>query len=278
VKLHELFQDNLNELFGVKKYKDATKSEVIRDLENRGIEWVGQGKYSTILGSAKWNYVYKFFERDDSYLRFVRFAIKTPHSAFPKFLSKPKKIVPFYKRSVKNPYVYVIKIEKLETIKDKELLKWIVYHLENEASKLFNQTPATVFTIAPEERKFKNRGDEYAVKAKEIYYKYPQLKTLVEGFYLLMKHDFKDSHDIHEGNFMQRADGSLVIIDPLWTGETFYAMHDRLMQAEYFMDDDEYEEEKPWEWLPGNSLKPYGKKPKDKPYKPDHNDYNDLPF
>jgi len=40
----------LYELFGVKKYRDMKKFQVLSDLEERGIEWLGEGKYASVIG------------------------------------------------------------------------------------------------------------------------------------------------------------------------------------------------------------------------------------
>jgi hypothetical protein len=45
--------------------------------------------------------------------------------------------------------------------------------------------------------------------------------------------------DIHSGNIMQRKDGTIVIIDPVWEGETPYQAYDKWLKSEM----DSYAEE-----------------------------------
>ena len=225
-----------------------------------------------------WNYVYKVFTHDDHYLRFARYAVKNPHPAFPHFLAKPRKIIPFYKRPISDPYLYVIKMEKLEPIQDQELLNWIVQNLEYESMHLLNKTPNQFIIV---DKNPKENLEKVQNRVKEMYLKYPSLKTLVEGYAILISQpQFQSSPDIHKGNFMQRSNGDIVIIDPFWEGESIYQMYDRALKAETdYNDDNDYDEEGnvidvPWGFYKGGTLKTYGKKPK---LKNNFND-DDIPF
>ena len=258
----------IDELVGVKKYKTREMRDVLKDFEAAGGEWLGNGKFATVIGHPRWNYVIKFFPKDGCYVAFVRFAMRNPHPSFPKFLDKPKQIVPFHKRPHTEPFLHIVKMERLRPLNDdKELHDWIKYFLEREA--IHHGEKRLEYEDNP-------RAQETEHRIMAGYKKYPALHSLVEAYSLLLhKFDANCAHDIHSGNIMQRDNGELVLTDPVWEGMSFFQIHDQLMQAEigYLGDEDEWED--PYKWILGGEKKP-PKKPKQKPWVPSTDE--EFPF
>ncbi len=81
--------------------------------------------------------MFKIFPSDTAYLRFIHFAKRHQNvSAFPRVLGGPWRIVPFYRRAASQPYLYVVKLERLFRIADPELVKHIAGWLEAGESLL----------------------------------------------------------------------------------------------------------------------------------------------
>jgi hypothetical protein len=89
--------------------------------------------------------------------------------------------------------------------------------------------------------------------------KYPQIKPLLEGYEILLKRNFQCAMDMHKGNIMQRQNGELVLIDPLWYGSNPYADADRQRRME--TDSMDQQEEEP-EMIRGGQLPRKPKKAK----------------
>jgi hypothetical protein len=244
-----------------KDYSDKQFSQLLKDFEESGGKEIGVGRHGSVYSHPNWNYVLKTFENDNCYLRFVRFAVKNPLSAFPKFYGVPKKIYPQYLRL--SPLLYYVRMERLYPIENKEFLEWFPkYFWHGAHDRFLNFNPEYAKWQKELKRKCdedyekkrqarKNKTpyvsdvncldvDEMYLKELEFIEKNPGLWKVIEGFKAMQNQNFKCAFDIHSGNIMQRANGELVLIDPLWYGSNPYmdAMQARKMETDDFNYDD----------------------------------------
>ncbi len=261
----------IDELTGVKKYREQSLWDVLRDFEAAGGQWLGSGRYANVIGFPNRNYVWKFFPDDRCYIAYVRWALRNPAPYLPKFLSKPRWIVPFYRRKKTESKICVVKMEKL--------YPWKVPHLEGHGDLDLNSFfyVVTKYAIRP-------KGEEVipledvALATNEAYIgdfiqTYPELVGLAKGYVALLNSTISCSLDLHAANIMTRADGTLVFTDPFWIGESPYQAYQRAM-ADQGMGDMYPEEEDDRHYVSGGQLP---KKPKPpKPYVPPP--YEEMPF
>lgn len=237
-------------------HRDKQFYELVKEfVASGGIEHNG-GRYGTVFEHPSWPYVIKLFYEDACYLKFARFAYRNPHPAFPKLYGQPQRIVPFYKRDVSSRTQYVARMEKLFPIPDQELLRtivdseFLVYNFFN-AKKLGHENQEVerdelVGTYG--NRRMETRKVKVFQNAFDIFKKYPQTYKLFEGWYILQTNKVAPncSPDVHSKNFMQRANGELVLIDPFWEGGPplgfDLGMKDDFSNDYYY--DDEYVEPK----------------------------------
>lgn len=230
--------------------KNTTFESLITQFQNEnGV--VDRGKYGTVLISPKWPYVIKIFPGDEYYVRFARFAYRNPHPSFPKIYGPPQKIVPFFKRTKEWTQIYVTRIEKLFPVQDQQMIKLIIdnhfmginffYDIKSgkgEENREYTKT-ITDFKARREGR------PEKIVKVKayqelfDMFEKYPQTRSLMEAFFIISQSNLKGALDIHSRNIMQRQNGQLVFIDPLWVGSNPYIDEYLAKQANMDMDQEE---------------------------------------
>lgn len=274
----------IDELTSVKRYQNSSFRNVLRDFESAGGQ-IDSGRHGTVLSHPKWSYVFKTFPDDQYYLRFVRWAKRNQQlSALPRILGGPWRMVPFYARPANGPAkVYVVKLERLHPITDKALGDLIIEWVENGMLYLdklddpealagvaeYHRDNAEYERVKALPRTDPDRRAQYAAATRNRYdssewrrlsdfidalRSYPALKPLCEAYRVFNATNLAGAPDVHRKNFMQRDDGSLVMIDPLWAGETPYQAHDRMMQAEYYDNDDEPEPEDEYNTIPGGKL------------------------
>jgi hypothetical protein len=194
-----------------------------------GGQEIGNGRFGKVLAHPKWNYVLKMFN-DEYYLRFVRYAVRHPHPAFPRFQGTAQKVIPFYRRFKSEATTYIIRIEKLKPVTDKKMLSELVEKYQSaimymhavgrgEGNKEYEKV------IYPSLKDRQQGIGERTVKIRafgdiiDFLEKYPQAKNLYEAIFLVSKNISKGALDIHSGNIMERDNGDLVLIDPLWEGD-----------------------------------------------------------
>lgn len=187
--------------------------------------------------------------------------------AVPRILKGPKKIIPFYMRSFgENPYLYVVKMERLFPLTDSFLKKNIGKMVEDGTTYL-----ACI-------KKNVDITEEWISKIQNEWKKYPGLQFVCEAYLKLLNDDVQGSPDLHSENFMQRADGTLIMTDPLWAGETPYQAYDRAMKAELDIGDDEYEPDNEYNTIRGGEIRPK-KRPKTPKQNTNLSDFlDDMPF
>lgn len=222
----------LNELTGVKKYYNKTGWQIERMLSKFGIKFVASGKFGKVFTNDKWDYVVKIFN-DEYYLSFVNYAIAHPNPHYPHFKRKPLEMHRFEKRFKHQPnYSTIVKIEKLLEL-PKEKADFIVAELEHAQQGLYNlkhnkqdaETYQTWFNDPISHQRVRTTWPE-------IFKMYPWLYTLAEAWQSIQDNVEYGSPDIHASNFMQRKDGTVVIIDPLWHGTNPLRDYDEAMRRE----------------------------------------------
>jgi hypothetical protein len=200
------------------KYRDTTWHELMVLFRKSGGSIIGSGKNSMVLEHPNWPYVLKLYPSDNFYTRFVRFAYKIRHKSFPKFYGPPKAVVPFYKRHKSEAVLYVVLMEELKEIPS-SLFKTI-----NDWYKIgISYVHAVKMGMA-------NNGNYEDIKT--IIKQNPELYSLFEGLYLITVNKLDGAIDMHRDNVMQRDNGELVMVDPLWEGSSPYSDYDRMLKIE----------------------------------------------
>jgi len=254
------------------EHRDRTFSDLRSDFEASGGEVIGAGRYGTVFTHPKWPYVIKTFTRDDPYVKFVRYAYRNPLRSFPKFYGTPKKIVPFIKRSISEKEIYISRIEKLIPLGVAEFSELNQAKRDYEHYMWYKDTPYRMGdgSELTELIEMKNKLDALPQNMKDILSDHNTLMGVVK------KENWPGVDDWHRGNVMKRANGSYVLIDPLWEGYTFNAHaeyeHAMRMETDYYAND--YDE--PY-YLRGGELPKKKRVKKPKPVQMNYVE-DDIPF
>lgn len=166
------------------------------DIKSAGriLKAAGWGEDSTGLNSLVYyrddkNYILKLFKsRDNAYWAFLELVLANPNKHFPKIIGKPKKVTDAY---------YAVRMERLEPIKTPAHLKIYleVQSGERDSEDLFGfmeERYQRAISYLQENPEMKVALDLIAEKLLPIY-----------------------EEDLHDGNIMERPDGTYVIIDPV---------------------------------------------------------------
>ncbi len=268
------------------EHRNKTWNQLIDEFKSSGGEEIGVGKYGTVFSHPNWPYVLKVYE-DEYYTRFARFAYKNPHPAFPKFLTPPQRIIPFYRRYESQATKYIVRMEKLLPI-SKELFKkfdrWIEKGMKYaEAKHKGTENYEIEDTVYPSFEERKQGKKPYIGKVKyyqdiiDFIKENPKTYNVFEGLYLFEKENLiakrSGQLDIHENNFMQRENGDIVIVDPLWGGKIFNPYEDYKNSITF-----DYEPDDSPPNLIGGELPAKKRKTKPKYYNTPDNTPNDVPF
>lgn len=232
----------LNELTGIKKYYNKNEFQLERILGKFGIRCIAAGKYGRIFTNPNWNYVVKMFRDDPYYLSFVNYAMAHPNAHYPKFIRKPLHMHAFHKRfrSQTSLKFWLVKIEKLSPIND-AVGSFITSHLERAVQFWYNVKHKQL-TQDQLDQDWTYVGSQ-KVSMYDLFKRYPWLWSLAEAWHNIFENIEEGSPDIHAGNFMQRSDGTIVIIDPLWQGTNPLAEYQKYIDRESASGYDEYEEQ-----------------------------------
>lgn len=241
----------LSELTGVKRFHKLSWSDLEKMLRRFGIKLIAGGSYGSVFTSEKWDYVIKLFTDDLEYLSFINFVVKHPDKHFPKIVKRPLKMHAFHKRGERESnYQWLVKIEKLQPIENKQLLKFIVYELEHGAEVTVRNDKAelndTRFPHLLPDKQSAEYPDKQAaeyISYKQLFETYPWFESLCKSYAkILLAEDIQGAPDIHGGNIMQRDDGTIVIIDPVWRGSNPYSDYQAWLASEtdsYAYDNDD---------------------------------------
>lgn len=218
----------LSELIGVKKYHSMDWNTIISKLEQEtGIQMTASGRYGSVFTKPNWNYVIKIFDMDPEYLAFIDFVLTHNNKHYPKIIKTPRTMHHFHSRdSSSTDKFFIVKIEKLLPISD-QLGKFIESSLENITEAVYRR-----YVMPKEERGYAFDGDNMdrdwmtpngireRTSAVKLMKQYPWIKSLGYAYWKIMEADL-GAPDIHAGNFMMRQNGTIVIIDPVWSGMRF---------------------------------------------------------
>lgn len=230
----------LQELAGVKRFQKYEQHQLFKMFRRLGVK-IMSGKFGTVFAHPSWDYVYKVVNGEDpQYTDFVEYVLKHPNKHFPKFLRRPLTVHQFHTRSANEPTTWwIVKIEKLEEITDRNLLKFIVHNLEDGMTAIHSEALGDKRAM---EYRHKNHAKvlpdgEYHtnVSMGDIFEKYPWFRSLCAAslHYNIYSSetDTAGVNDIHGGNFMQRKDGTIVFIDPSWAGTNPYQLEREYMNG-----------------------------------------------
>lgn len=212
----------LSELQGVKRFHGLSEHQFVKMLRRMGVSMRG-GRYGKVFTHPSWNYVYKVFDDDPHYLAFVNYAISHPNPHYPAFMKLPMRLHKFHRRSASdNKDWVVVKIEKLEPIRDQHLVDFIVENLERGMSAWRRRASGDVTAAERKRRGLETQlpdgSYEAGVSIGELFERYPWYESLCEAAMAYVMSGAGEVNDIHEGNFLQRKDGTIVMIDPSWAG------------------------------------------------------------
>jgi hypothetical protein len=275
IKLKDLMEayDKVTDLLSDPQNNEKSIHDLLDDFKSRGGEILGQGRYATVLKHSSWKHVIKIFSNDVHYLMFVRFALQNPRPSFPIFYDKPRKIIPNYKRHKTNTYLYVVKTELLNPISIKEydnIQYYLYYDLEH--SKL----------MMDKEKSYRNGGTWTFIynKLNKLNDTFSSLSQFKQDYNFLINYPKNfGSPDFHSKNIMRRDDGSYVLADPFWEGESIYQTHDRLLKAEMGYDDYDYDDDLEKDMVKGGEKYKIPKINPPKRVDPPATDYDDeIPF
>ena len=212
MRLRELFDQELDELTGVKKYHDLTALQIMDKMSAElNLPKRGEGAFGKVIQSPDPNWVYKVFEKDSAYEEFVDFIAKNPNTHYPK-IKKIKKMTSFFKRYgvQENKFIVVI-IEKLEKIPEEKM---------NFVHELVNTSDVDDYPwYLPDGDANPDRITLETVMGQDWEgWKTGEMWKLWYAAQSIRKSDInRRGHfmDLHRGNIMQRADGTVVLIDPV---------------------------------------------------------------
>lgn len=206
--------ETIRALFNNPEFKNSNVYRAIANFQIDGGQVLGEGTFGIVLTRPEWNFVLKVFVRDDSYLRFVRFAIKNPRKSYPKFYDIPRRLKSDFLsipddagQEKKIESIYVVKTEKLFPITQAEYQD-IQFYLVYKTSGTFATNPPKV-----------------ANELKRLERKYPSIEELNDDFMFAVRGITKAKKtDIKNNNIMKRKNGEFVFIDPFYdyfTATTF---------------------------------------------------------
>jgi len=197
----------IQSLFNDPEFENSNVYAILEKFKRDGGEVLGEGSFGIVLSRPEWNFVLKIFVKDDSYLRFVRFAIANPRKSYPKFFDIPRRIKTniMSKPNDKDDTIskisnlYIVKSEKLFPISEDEFLD-IQFYLKHSISNSWSSLPPDVM-----------------YELKRIDKKYPGMKEFDEDFIYLNRGIIKKKYvDLHSGNIMKRDSGEFVLVDPFY--------------------------------------------------------------
>ena len=216
--------ETVSKLFLDPQHKDKEWYQLQKDFEKSGGKEIGAGGYGKVYTHPKWPYVVKMFTRDDPYLKFARYAYKHPHKSFPKFYGAPQKIIPEFSRNRSMGEVYLSRIEKLHPL---------TLRTYDEIDKYKNYYTHYRYMVDMEKNARHFFGNTYNYRLNELKHHLADMPENIESALDAMTIVNKEAYarnwgtsDWHINNLMQRDNGDIVLIDPVWEGENPQAVAD----------------------------------------------------
>lgn len=194
----------LDELTGVKKYQIHTLPDLIKAISDEfNLPVIGSGAFGTVLKSSDPNIVYKVVEQDDAYMSFVNFVLSNPNPHYPSF-QKVKLMTAFYSRYKIQPNKFsVIKTEKLMPLPEGTANFVAGLALARQLNEIADELP-------------NGQNNTYSMTYLELA---ETRQWIIDLWYairaIIKSKKIKGRPDLRMHNFMQRSDGTVVIIDPV---------------------------------------------------------------
>ncbi len=162
-------------------------------LEAAGWEKLGEGYYASVYGKPDSPYVLKIFEYDDSYVSYLKLIEQYPNIHFPKIKGRLR-VTPKYR---------AVRMEKLSPT-----TKVNVGGLTVDVSGMLNAYMIDKrYQLNNIQIRNRELFDEYAADKPKLIEALDLINEELVGKYAL---------DLNSDNIMQRADGTIVITDPLY--------------------------------------------------------------
>jgi hypothetical protein len=214
--------ETVSKLFLDPQHRDKEWEELHKEFEATGGKEMGAGFYGKVYHHPKWPYVVKMFTKDDPYLSFARFAYKHPHKSFPKLYGPPRKITPEFSRDRSMGQVYLSRIEKLNPIST---------HTFEQIQKYAQPYNQYIYMTEREPMARRFYGNEYDLRLAEVKDHLSDIPDNILSVLDAREIIEKASRDGNWGasdwasrNIMQRDNGDLVVIDPVWEGHNIFAV------------------------------------------------------
>lgn len=203
----------LLELTGYRQYQDMNRFDLVHTiLKPRGFTMLDSGKYSEVWHRDGDAYLYKIYDQDLCYDEFLKYAENHPNPHYPKVYWR-KSLRAFWSR-------YETDLdERLIIVKLEYLPHALPDNIWNPLNYLVNQGV------------FKQKDQ------KQLPDDVREMMIAVQHAWYLATEGAGCSIDAHHANVRQRDDGTIVIIDPVWEGESPYQAHDRARAAEIDYDE-----------------------------------------
>jgi hypothetical protein len=206
--------------------------------KEHGLRVIGNGSFGIVCSKPDWDFVIKLWptDSDGGYDEFIKYVNAYPNKHYPKIVRKKITLPAFFKRDkMFGTHFSVIKLEKLKLL-DKNIAKCVVEILRKGSEMSIINAAKGKDTGENKEyppyRLFPD-GTSRKALAIDLIKEFPQLPDLCQAWLdLYTKSDLHYSLDAHIGNFMQRSDGTIVIIDPFWSAPNIYAQADAQWKIE----------------------------------------------
>jgi hypothetical protein len=214
---------NINELTGVKQYKDMQLPDLItKVMADNGFEKLGAGSFGVAYKRPKDDYVYKLFVEDSAYAKFIEYSMKNPSAYFPR-VDGYKSLSAFWKRAPRqlDERLYVAKVEfimvgrslqhEFQVIADHiySIFSGIEYWLSKDST-----TEEIESYIIDAIADYEIEGISPALVNKLV-----DFIDTIRNFSGATDIDFPAAVDIHPGNIGFRKNGEWVLVDPVFDGK-----------------------------------------------------------
>jgi hypothetical protein len=212
----------LSELLGVKKFYDSTVEEVLHSMSSDYQE-VGRGSFGVTLKNSSKPTVVKFWVVDSSYDDFINYVADHPSKYLPKLYSKPKKISSFFIRPKNFPEkIHYVKMESLIRLKNEDDVDMLSY-IFSDLADLHTRKDVDHFI-----EKLKDGKDSKYSEWSRLEKLVDDIPKFLHEMFEMLRHllNGKNDLDIHEDNIMQRANGELVITDPIYNAKDLKSVND----------------------------------------------------
>lgn len=212
MKIRELLEAGLT---GIKKYQDMQEFEFRDVLKQYGFKVLDVGTHAIVFYRDNDPFVYRVAKNDSPYEMYVEFLLKTPPNPhYPKIYGI-KNIPDFFKRS------FLQRWSQFNVVK----VEYIPHSMNAAEFKEFDEAYVSSYLV-----------DGILHSASDPQGKWRSLATALYKVF----DNVPAAADVHKRNFGKRADGTFVILDPVWEGETPYQAYDRAqkMDTDWYADDD----------------------------------------